>query len=77
MKKCGGSWTITWTAAFSEAGAPAERMGASCEFVIEDLGSDEWFTEGLWLTPLRDPGDVVSGGDFSLDEIACDDPTMP
>jgi hypothetical protein len=75
VKKCGGDWNITWTAAISEPGAPAERMGANLGFVLEDVGSDEWFTEGLWLTPLRYPGSPAFESEMKLDDIACKGPT--
>lgn len=77
VKKCGGSWTIVWTVALSENGAPAERTGASFEFVTADLESDDWFTEGLWLTPLSFPGDLGDSDGHELDRIGCDDVAVP
>ena len=78
VKKCGGGWTITWTAAWSDDGAPVQRMAGFFEFVVQDLGSDEWFTEGAWTMPLAYPeSDWFREGDPPLDEIACGDPTMP
>jgi hypothetical protein len=77
VKKCGGDWTVAWTVAISEEGAPAERMGAFFGFILEDLESDEWSTEGLWLIPLRYPGDPAFEGEPKLGEIACRSPTMP
>jgi hypothetical protein len=45
---------------------------------VQELGSDEWFTEGAWTMPLAYPeGAWLREGDPPLDEIACDDPTMP
>jgi hypothetical protein len=77
VKKCGGSWTITWTVAISDAGAPAERMGALLEFTVPDLGSEEWGTNGLVLLPLAYPETGYDEGEPSLDEIGCDDSTLP
>jgi hypothetical protein len=75
VKKCGGSWTITWTVAVSQAGTPAERMGAFFEFGTR-LGPDDWGTSGLWLLPLAYPETGYDEGEPSLDEIGCDDTTM-
>jgi hypothetical protein len=73
IKKCGGSWNITWTAAIRNPGEPAERMGAFFEFVSDGPDSDVWYTEGLWLMPLEYPN---TGVNLSLEEIACDAPTL-
>jgi hypothetical protein len=75
VKKCGGSWTITWTAALPSGDEPAERMGAYFEFVTTGPETDDWFTEGLVLTPLHYPGHAQF--DPSIDEIGCGEPTMP
>ncbi len=61
VKKYGRDWTITWTAAWSEDGAQAQRMAGFFGFVVEDLGSDEWFTEGAWTMPLAYPEGEGSG----------------
>jgi hypothetical protein len=74
IKRCGGSWTLTWVAPLREAGGRTERMGGFFEFVTEDRGSDTWFTEGLILMPLRIPAGSVAD---PADRIACDDPAAP
>lgn len=79
VKKCGGDWTITWTAAMSQGGAPSQRMAGFFGFVVEELGSDEWFTPGPWVIPLAYPeGEPFPPqGDPPLDEIGCGEPTLP
>ena len=82
VKECGG-WTITWTAAMRAADGSTERMAAFFSFVTEDLVSNEWYTEGLWLMPLSHaPGSELEpeptpGNDPLLDDLACDGPTRP
>jgi hypothetical protein len=82
VKDCGG-WSITWTAAVRTADGSTERMGASFAFVTDVVRSHEWYTEGVWLMPLRYPAGMGLGAgpapdaNEMLDELACQRPTRP
>jgi hypothetical protein len=74
IKKCGGSWTVAWTAAVRDGDEPAERTGAFFEFVTSGPDTDDWYTEGSVLVPLRAPGFPAAG--VSLDQVGCGGTTM-